>query len=116
MVRRPATAQRSRKEVLSLVFTRLPHEGARWATCNLSSLDRTNWASVLAYQLDCDPVADDVNLPALPDQMVRLVTAGSTTIESRAGGKWRRSVYGPGTVAMTKIGRASCRERVYSNV
>ena len=89
------------------MFTRLPHEGAHWATCSLSSLDRTNWASVLAYQLDCDPVADNVNLPALPDQMVMLVTAGSTTIESRAGGKWRRSVYGPGTVAMTPPGQAT---------
>lgn len=49
----------------------------------------------------------ELQLPPLDDQVIVLVTAGTTTMESRSGGVWRRADYGPGRIGMTAPGHAT---------
>jgi AraC family transcriptional regulator len=54
-----------------------------------------------------DAVVEDVSLQAVNDQLILMVTAGTTTIESRHGPRWRKAEYYPGRIAMTAAGQST---------
>lgn len=64
------------------------------------------WQSVLVRSV-VNPAEAEIQLPPVDDQVIVLVTAGTTTIESRSGGPWQRADYGPGRIGMTAPGHAT---------
>ncbi|MET9000112.1 AraC family transcriptional regulator [Amycolatopsis sp. NPDC004169] len=61
------------------------------------------WPSLSVRLLDNAAVAE-VDLPSVDEQVLVLVSAGTKTIESRHGARWRRADYGPGSIGLTAPG------------
>ncbi|WP_433125545.1 helix-turn-helix domain-containing protein [Micromonospora sp. CA-240977] len=74
------------------------------------------WRSAMLRRLTNDRTVECLELPALTDQTIVLVTRGRALVESRTdGGRWQRCDYGPGRIGMTAPGRAATlRWRTYS--
>ncbi|GHF96563.1 MULTISPECIES: helix-turn-helix domain-containing protein [Amycolatopsis] len=64
------------------------------------------WSSLAVRLLD-NVVAAECDVPPVDEQVLVLVTAGSKTIESRHGARWRRADYGPGSIGLTAPGHAA---------
>ncbi|WP_338664519.1 AraC family transcriptional regulator [Pararoseomonas sp. SCSIO 73927] len=71
----------------------------------LAACSRAGWRSVLLRRYTAPAVVEELVLPASADQVIVLVTAGSCTIESRNGGRWRAAQYGAGSLGMTAPGQ-----------
>lgn len=63
------------------------------------------WSSLAVRLLD-NVVAAELDLPPVDEQVLVLVSAGTKTIESRHGSRWRRADYGPGSIGLTAPGHA----------
>ncbi|WP_410596960.1 helix-turn-helix domain-containing protein [Amycolatopsis sp. lyj-23] len=61
------------------------------------------WPSLLVRLLD-NAEAAEVDVPPVDEQVLVLVSAGTKTIESRHGARWRRAEYGPGSIGLTAPG------------
>ena len=83
-----------------------PVEQDHYSTCSFDSWS-AGWRSLLVRRLTFQPVAEDVTVPPVAAQFVALITGGGATVESRAGGQWRRARSGPGTLSLTAPGRSS---------
>lgn len=89
-----------------MTFDVLPVGHDDHATCTFDSWS-TGWRSLLVRRLTFQPVADDVTVPPVAAQLIALVTGAGATVESRAGGRWRRARSSPGTLSFTAPGRSS---------
>ena len=69
------------------------------------SWHETEWRSLLVREFVSAPVAEDIAVGALPDQLLVLVLSGSKAIESRHNRHWRRSRFTPGRLSLTMPGR-----------
>ena len=74
------------------------------------------WRSAVLQRVTNNRTVEHVDLPALADQTIVLVTQGRALVESRTdGGRWRQCDYSPGRIGMTAPGRAATlRWRTYS--
>jgi AraC family transcriptional regulator len=80
-----------------------PGAAARVRLCSR----RDNGWSALCVQLLDNAEEAQLDLPPAPDQTIVLVSAGTTTVESRHGARWRRADYGPGSIGLTAPGHST---------
>jgi AraC family transcriptional regulator len=73
------------------------------ARVRLCSRRDNGWSSMLVRLLDNAEEAE-LDLPPIGDQIIVLVSQGTTTIESLHGAHWRRADYRPGSLGMTAPG------------
>lgn len=66
---------------------------------------RAGWRSLLLRAYDEPAEVEEFTTAPTADQLVVLVTAGSTNIESRERGHWRAARYQPGNLGMTAPGK-----------
>ncbi|MGV9367920.1 helix-turn-helix domain-containing protein [Amycolatopsis sp. NPDC003731] len=64
------------------------------------------WSSLALRLLD-NVVEAELDLPPVDEQVLVLVSAGTKTIESRHGSRWRSAEYGPGSIGLTAPGHAT---------
>lgn len=77
-----------------------------YATRTFCSWNDGGWRTSLLRCLD-NQAEGEVGLPAVPDQLVVLVTGGCCVIESRNGRRWTKATYTPGRLGMTAPGNAT---------
>ncbi len=65
------------------------------------------WTSLVLYQLDNDPVVNDVIIEPSPDQQLVLVDSGRTVIQSRTGTRWTSAAYSAGRIGLTPPGQGA---------
>ncbi|MBE1493448.1 AraC family transcriptional regulator [Amycolatopsis lexingtonensis] len=76
------------------------------ARVRLCSRRDNGWSAVLVRLLDNAPEAE-LDLPPADEQTIVVVGAGTASIESRHGARWRRADYGPGSIGLTAPGHPS---------
>jgi AraC family transcriptional regulator len=81
----------------------VPAAGSRVRLCSRRD---NGWSALLVRVLDNAEQAE-VDLPPADEQVLVLVSAGTKTIESRQGARWRRAGYGPGSIGLTAPGHAT---------
>ncbi|HEY3464806.1 MAG TPA: helix-turn-helix transcriptional regulator [Amycolatopsis sp.] len=85
---------------MSEALTQDPGPAARVRLCSRRD---NGWSSLQVRLLDNAEEAE-LDLPPGPDQVIVLVTRGTTTIESHHGATWRRAAYVPGSIGLTAPG------------
>jgi AraC family transcriptional regulator len=65
---------------------------------------QAGWRSLLLRAYVDPPVVEELTTPPTADQLIVLVTGGSTDIEGRYGGRWSRAHYQIGSLSMTAPG------------
>ena len=65
---------------------------------------QVGWQSVLLRHYIHDVVAEEFEIPPVPDQTVVLVTRGSTRLEACTRGRWRQSNHVSGNIVMSPPG------------
>lgn len=86
---------------MSEALTFDPGAGARVRLCSRRD---NGWSALLVRIVDNAERAE-LDLPPADDQVVVVVSAGTTVIESRHGTRWRRADYGPGSIGLTAPGQ-----------
>jgi AraC family transcriptional regulator len=66
---------------------------------------QAGWRSLLVRTYIDPPVVEELTVPPSTDQLIVLVTGGSSEIEGRYGGRWSRAHYQPGSLAMSAPGQ-----------